>query len=149
MATVEKDFKIKNGLLVTDGGSFGGTVAVATPTSATHAATKAYVDSFAVHVGATAPSSPFNGQQWFDTLVERMKVYYENDWLTIATSNDLQDIPDHIHDTSIEGDGRISTIFWDGQWYNSPQIQSLDGGGPDSTTWDFVFDGGSATDNFN
>jgi hypothetical protein len=151
LTTIEKDFKVKNGLLVTNGGSFGGAVTVGEPTESTHAATKAYVDSLdaSIPVTSSAPSSPENGDLWFDTSVERLKVYYIDDWLTIATSNDLQDIPDHIHDTSIEGDGRITTIFWDGQWYNSPQIQSLDGGGPDSTTWDFVFDGGLATDNFN
>lgn len=151
MTTIEKDFKVKNGLLVTNGGSFGGAVTVGEPTESTHAATKAYVDSLdaSIPVTSSAPSSPENGDLWFDTLVERLKVYYVDDWLTIATSNDLQNIPDHIHDTSIEGDGRITTIFWDGQWYNSPQIQSLDGGSPDSTTWDFVFDGGLATDNFN
>lgn len=151
MTTAEKDFKVKNGLQVANGATFGGTVVVADPTDATHAATKAYVDSMANQIvnGPTAPSSPENGNLWFDTTVERLKIYYGTDWITIATSNDLQNIPDHIHDTSIEGDGRITTIFWDGQWYNSPQIQSLDGGGPDSTTWDFVFDGGLATDNFN
>ena len=155
MATNSKDFKVKNGLVVNDGGSFGGTVTVATPTSNAHAATKQYVDSAVAEAGSTvfsetAPANPSNGDKWFNTLVERLNIYYENTgWLTLATSNDLQDIPDHIHDTAIDGTGRIVTIFWDGQWYNSPQIQSLDGGAPDSTTFDFVFDGGSAVDNFN
>jgi len=64
MATVNKDFKVKNGLSVTLGGTFGGTVTVATPTESTHAATKAYVDSVtgAMPSGATAPATPTNGQ---------------------------------------------------------------------------------------
>ena len=40
MSTVNKDFKVKNGLIVGLGGSFGGTVTVGTPTLAAHAATK-------------------------------------------------------------------------------------------------------------
>jgi len=43
MATSDKDFKVKNGLNVALGGTFGGTVTVATPTLSTHAATKGYV----------------------------------------------------------------------------------------------------------
>lgn len=156
MTTEVKDFKVKNGLLVNNGGSFGGTVTVATPTANEHAATKEYVDSAISNAASntifsdTPPANPSNGDTWFNTFVDRLNVYYEaTGWLTLATSNDLQEIPDHIHDTAIDGTGRIVTIFWDGQWYNSPQIQSLDGGSPDSTTWDFVFDGGSAVDNFN
>lgn len=150
MATTSKDFKVKNGLSVALGGSFGGAVQVGTPTETYHATTKEYVDQFVgVVSGATPPADPVNGNQWFDTTVERLKFYYNGDWITLATSNDLDNIPDHIHDTAIDGTGRIVTIFWDGQWYNSPQIQSLDGGSPDSTTWDFVFDGGLAVDNFN
>jgi hypothetical protein len=47
VATVNKDFKVKHGLDVTQGGTFGGTVTVATPTQNTHAATKLYVDTVA------------------------------------------------------------------------------------------------------
>jgi len=43
MATVEKDFKVKNGLVVTNGGTFGDAVTVGAPTLAGHAATKEYV----------------------------------------------------------------------------------------------------------
>ena len=68
MATVEKDFKVKNGLVVTNGGTFGDAVTVGAPTLADHAATKEYVDSRSMAVGSTAPSSPTNGTQWLDTL---------------------------------------------------------------------------------
>jgi hypothetical protein len=44
LTTSPKDFRVKNGLQVGQGGSFGGAVVVGTPTSDTHAATKAYVD---------------------------------------------------------------------------------------------------------
>jgi hypothetical protein len=150
LATVNKDFKVKNGLQVTGDAVVGGTIAAANPTLSTHVATKEYVDLLALTpVGSTPPSDPSNGDNWFDTSVERLKFYYDGDWITLATSNDFQNIPDHIHDTAIDGTGRIVSIFWDAQSYDSPQIQSLDGGTPSSTTWDVVFDGGLATDNFN
>jgi len=151
MTTFNKDFKVKNGLYVTNGGSFGGTVTVATPTLGDHAATKDYVDAVAgsTPVGNTAPSSPDNGDMWFDTFVERLKIYYEGDWYTIATSNDVQNIPDHIHDEAIDGDGRITTIFWDSAQYNDPQISTLSGGTPFSNTWATVFDGGTPSDEYN
>ena len=46
MATVNKDFKVKHGLNVAEGGTFGSTVIVGTPTENTHAATKLYVEHF-------------------------------------------------------------------------------------------------------
>jgi hypothetical protein len=151
MTTNLKDFKVKNGLVVTNGGSFGNAVAVGEPTLGNHAATKDYVDSLAggTPVGNTAPLSPDNGDMWFDTTVERLKVYYETDWFTIATSNDVQNIPDHIHDTAIDGDGRIVTIFWDAAQYDDPQISTLNGGTPFSTTWAATFDGGNPESEFN
>ena len=51
MTTNNKDFKVKNGLLVTNGGSFGGSVVVGTPTQDNHAATKEYVDDTLVSTG--------------------------------------------------------------------------------------------------
>lgn len=45
MATNIKDFKVKHGLSVTGGGSFGEAVVVGEPTHGTHAATRGYVDS--------------------------------------------------------------------------------------------------------
>lgn len=145
MATVDKDFKIKNGLIVNNGGSFGQPVTVATPTQSGHAVTRQYVeDNFAsVVYSDTAPLNPSEGFLWFDTTVARMKIYSNADWATLALAQDLQNIPDHIHDTAIDGTGQIVSIFWDGSWYNDPQIQNLSGGAPDSVTWEFVFDGGN------
>lgn len=151
MSTVEKDFKVKNGLLVASGGSFGGTVVVSDPTESTHAATKAYVDSQAgvMYTSDTAPESPFNGQQWFDTTLTRTKVYYEGDWYLMASYEDVLNIPQHIHDTSIGGSGLIVSVFTDaGATAVEPSINSIDAGGPSTTTWDLVLDGGNASSNF-
>jgi hypothetical protein len=149
MATVSKDFKVKNGLAVAAGGSFGGTVVVANPTDSTHAATKAYVDSLSVYTGSTAPLAPFNGQQWFDTELTRVKVYYNGDWYLMASYEDVLNIPQHIHDTSIGGSGLIVSVFTDaGATAVEPSINGIDAGGPGTTTWDLVLDGGSAASNF-
>ncbi len=149
MATVEKDFKVKNGLVVTNGGTFGDAVTVGAPTLAGHAATKEYVDSRSLAVGATAPSSPVNGTMWLDTLTNRVNFYYEGSWYTQATIDDTQNLPQHIHDTAIDGTGFIVSQFYDGATFNSPQGVGLDAGGPDTTVWTVVFDGGSVVDNFN
>jgi hypothetical protein len=149
MATVEKDFKVKNGLQVALGGSFGGAVEVGTPTLDAHAATKEYVDSRSMAVGNTAPSSPVNGTQWLDTLTNRVNFYYNGSWYTQATIDDTNNIPQHIHDTAIDGTGFIVSQFYNAGWFNSPQGVGLDAGGPGTSSWDLVFDGGSAVDNFN
>ena len=150
MATVDKDFKVKNGLQVAGSGSFGGTLTVATPTESTHVATKAYVDSLAgMTVSSTAPSSPTNGKQWLDTTTNRVNFYYDGAWYTQATVDDTNNLPQHIHDTAIDGTGFIVSQFYDGASFNSPQGAGLDAGGPSTTTWTVVFDGGSAVDNFN
>lgn len=151
MATVDKDFKVKNGLQVAGSGSFGGTLSVAAPTDATHVATKAYVDSLkgSMVVGPTPPSSPTNGTQWLDTLTNRVNFYYEAEWYTQATIDDTNNLPQHIHDTAIDGTGFIVSQFFDGATFNSPQGSGLDGGSPDTTEFTVVFDGGSVVDNFN
>lgn len=150
MATVNKDFKVKNGLQVADGATFGGTVVVADPTDATHAATKSYVDSLAgsVTAGTTAPSSPINGTQWFDTNLNRLKIYYDGTWFVMASYDDAVNIPQHIHDTSIGGSGLIVSYFTEGGGSNDTPINALDGGGPATTEWQLVLDGGNAESNF-
>lgn len=151
MATVNKDFKIKNGLSVTNGASFGGTVTVATPTESTHATTKAYVDSIAggVTTGATAPVSPDNGKLWFDTLTSRINVYYNGTWYTQAVIDDTANLPEHIHDTAIDGTGFIVSQFVSSGFYNAPQGTPQDAGSPSTASFELTYDGGSATDNFN
>jgi hypothetical protein len=151
MTTENKDFKVKNGLQVTGSGNFGGTLTAADPTEATHVATKGYVDSLSgsMVVGSTAPSTPTNGDQWFDTLTQRVNVYYEGTWLTMAAIDDTLTLPQHIHDTAIDGTGFIVTTFREGGSFNSPQGSSVDAGGPSTSTWTTVLDGGSVVDNFN
>ena len=151
MATVDKDFRVKNGLVVANGGSFGDAVTVGAPTLNAHAATKEYVDSVtgSMAVGTTAPSSPTNGTQWLDTLTNRVNFYYEGSWYTQATIDDTLNLPQHIHDTAIDGTGFIVTTFREGGSFNSPQGTSVDGGGPSTTVFALTLDGGSAVDNFN
>ena len=151
MTTVDKDFKVKNGLVVTNGGTFGDAVIVGAPTLADHAATKEYVDSLtgSMAVGTTAPSSPTNGTQWLDTLTNRVNFYYEGSWYTQATIDDTNNLPQHIHDTAIDGTGFIVSQFYNGGSFNSPLGVGLDAGGPSTTEWTVVFDGGSVVDNFN
>ncbi len=151
MATVDKDFKVKNGLVVANGGTFGDAVIVGAPTLADHAATKEYVDSLtgSMAVGTTAPSSPTNGTQWLDTLTNRVNFYYEGSWYTQATIDDTQNLPQHIHDTAIDGTGFIVSQFYDGATFNSPQGVGLDAGGRSTTEWTVVYDGGTVVDNFN
>lgn len=152
MATVEKDFKVKNGIQVALGGSFGGAVEVGAPTLPSHAVTKEYVDSIAgsITVASTAPESPTDGTQWLDTITKRVNFYYDGTWYTAATIDDTLNLPQHIHDTAIDGTGLIVTTFREGGSIPaSPMSTGLDGGSPDSTTFDVVFDGGSPVDNFN
>lgn len=152
MSTNSKDFKVKNGLVVAEGGTFGGEVTVATPTTGTSAATKDYVDTAvgaaSVEVGGTAPVSPSNGDLWFDTLTERVHVYYGSTWVAIATLADAEVLQDHIHDTAIDGSGLIVSTFVSGGAYNEPGVL-VSAGDYSTNSWENTYDGGVATDNFN
>ena len=151
MATVNKDFKVKNGINVAGTGIFGGTITAATPTLSTHLATKGYVDTLAggMVVGPIPPQNASNGNLWFDTLVERVNVYYDGQWITIATIDDTLNIPDHIHDTSIDGNGLIVTRFVDAGFFNEPQGTGIDAEFAFTTDWVETWSGGVAIDNFN
>lgn len=152
MATVNKDFKVKNGLIVGGGGTFTNAVTVATPTLGSHATTKDYVDAIAgspsIPVGNTAPESPSNGGLWFDTLTERVYVYYDSEWLALANLADAEVLQDHIHDTSIDGSGLIVSTFVSGGAYNEPGYL-VSGGLYNTSTFEATWDGGIAVDNFN
>jgi hypothetical protein len=151
MTTVDKDFRVKNGLVVANGGTFGDAVTVGEPTLADHAATKAYVDSLtgSMSVGLTAPSSPTNGTQWLDTLTNRVNFYYEGSWYTQATIEDTNNIPDHIHDTAIDGTGLIVSMFVDSGFFDSPMTSVSDSGNASDKEFTSTRDGGIAIDNFN
>jgi hypothetical protein len=150
MATVNKDFKVKNGLVVANGGTFGGTVTVATPTLGDHAVTKDYVDSLPVSIPIDdeAPASPSNGDLWFDSVTQRVHVYYEGAWAAIATLADAEVLQDHIHDTAIDGTGLIVSTFVSGGSYDEPGVL-VSAGSYDTTSWEATWLGGDAIDNFN
>ena len=150
MATFNRNFKVKHGLEVAEGGTFGGTVTVATPTENTHAATKLYVDSAvgSPTIGTTQPASPVNGNLWFDTLTERVHIYYDSEWVAIATLQDAETLQDHIHDTAIDGSGLIVSTFISGGAYNEPGVL-VSAGLYNTASFEATYDGGVATDNFN
>ena len=150
MATVNKDFRVKHGIIVADGGTFGSTVTVATPTENTHAATKLYVDTAVGSpvVGTTQPESPVNGNLWFDTVTERIHVYYNSEWIAIATLEDSETLPNHIHDTSIDGTGLVVSRFIDAGFYYEPGVL-VSAGLYNTTDFEATYDGGIAIDNFN
>ena len=152
MATANKDFKVKHGLDVTQGGTFGGTVTVATPTLDTHAVTKLYVDSKGAVAApaSTAPANPVNGQLWFDTVSRHVSVYSTDqaEWIMIATFSDTADLRQHIHDTAIDGTGLIVSIFQDAGFYDSIFTSTEIAGFYDSDYWNNSYDGGSPLDNF-
>lgn len=155
MATIDKDFKVKNGLVVALGGSFGGPVEIGTPTLAAHAATKEYVDNmvgtFLVPTESQAPSSPQDGQLYFDTITRHLSIYSSDSasWIMIASFDDTANLQQHIHDTAIDGTGLIVTMFQDAGFYDSIFSSQADAGFYDTTVFTAVWDGGNPSDNFN
>lgn len=148
MPTVNKDFKVKNGLLVSGSGSFNGPVTVGTPSSPEHATTKGYVDSLissGISVGTTPPENPVNGTQWLDTTIERLKFYYDGIWVTVANIDDTLDVPQHIHDTSIGGSGLVVTTFVDAGIVSTPQLTLADAGTAQTYDWEETWNGGIVT----
>ena len=150
MATFNRDFKVKHGLSVAEGGTFGQAVTVGTPTENGHAATKLYVDGkgFLVATAAQAPGSASNGQLYIDTAENRLAFYYNGQWNTLASLNDTIDIPQHIHDTSIGGTGLIVSTFKDAGFYNEAGAEE-DAGFYNTNSWSVTYDGGIATEVFN
>jgi hypothetical protein len=156
VATTDKDFKVKNGLVVALGGSFGGTVIVGTPTESNHAATKEYVDaissgSFALVTESEDPANPVDGQMYFNTTTRHISIYSEDAgaWIMIATFDDTASLRQHIHDTAIDGTGLIVTVFQDAGFYDAIFSAYVDGEFYSTASWDTVYDGGTPVDNFN
>jgi len=150
MATVNKDFRVKHGLAVADGATFGGTVTVATPTENTHATTKLYVDSkpILVATASTAPADAVNGQLYVDTQDNRLLFFYNGQWNTLALLQDTLEIAQHIHDTAIGGTGLITSTFVDAGFYNEAGGEE-DAGFYNTNSWSATYDGGIATEVFN
>ena len=152
MATTNRDFKVKHGLSVAEGGTFGSPVTVGTPTENAHAATKLYVDNKEVLVasGSAAPSAEnsSNGELFIDTVENRLLFYYGGQWNTLALLNDTIDIAQHIHDTAIGGTGLIVSTFKDAGFYNEAGSEE-DAGFYNTNSWSVTYDGGIATEVFN
>jgi hypothetical protein len=148
--TTNRDFKVKHGLSVAEGGTFGSPVTVGTPTENAHAATKLYVDSkgFLVETASTAPASASNGQLFIDTIENRLAFYYNGQWNTIALLDDTVEIAQHIHDTAIDGTGLVVTTFKDAGFYNEAGAEE-DAGFYNTNSWSVTYDGGIATEVFN
>ena len=67
MTTNNKDFRVKNGIAVSNGGTFGGPVVVGTPTDASHAVTKEYLESvLAALPGTNLDAGDVNGFTYTD-----------------------------------------------------------------------------------
>ncbi len=150
MATVNKDFRVKHGINVADGGTFGSTVTVATPTENTHAATKLYVDSkpLLVSTAASAPAEAVDGQLYIDTVEDRLAFYVNGQWYTLALLQDTTEIAQHIHDTAIDGTGLIVSTFADAGFYNEAGAEE-DAGFYNTNSWASTYNGGIATEVFN
>jgi len=151
--TINRDFKVKHGIDVTNGGTFGGTVTVATPTENAHAATKLYVDTslsnFKFSTSSSAPQSPVAGQAYVDSDTGRLNIYIDSAWVEFATLTDSYDIKQHIHDTAIDGTGIVVSVFQDGGFYDTQFTSDQDAGYYDFNSWAMTWNGGVAIDNFN
>jgi hypothetical protein len=150
VATTNRDFKVKHGLSVAEGGTFGSPVTVGTPTENTHAATKLYVDNkgFLVSTAGSAPGSASNGQLYIDTAENRLAFYYDGQWNTLALLDDTIEIAQHIHDTAIGGTGLIVSTFKDAGFYNEAGSEE-DAGFYNTNSWSVTYDGGIATEVYN
>lgn len=98
-----------------------------------------------ITVSATAPESPADGDLWLDTTISRVKVYYNLEWTVIANYSDTLVIPEHTHDTSIDGTGLITATFINGGDPSSPQLSVIDAGNSSTTDWSETYNGGLVT----
>ncbi len=131
MATVNKDFKVKHGLDVTQDGLIQA-ISPIVPTE------------------STEPANPVDGQLWFDTVSQHLSIYSTDaaEWIMIATFADTADLRQHIHDTAIDGTGLIVSIFQDAGFYDSIFTSAEIAGFYDTEYWNNSYDGGSPLDNF-
>ena len=95
MSTLSKDFKVKNGLQVAEGGTFGAPVTVGTPTGPAHATTKSYVDGILLVPGPagadaeflvseTPPTTATDGQIWLDPSTASSYAYLDGFWIELS-----------------------------------------------------------------
>jgi hypothetical protein len=73
--------------------------------------------------------------------------YYNGQWNTLALVQDTLELPQHIHDTAIDGTGLIVSTFKDAGFYNEGGAEE-DAGFYNTNSWAATFDGGIATEAF-
>ena len=86
MTTQSKDFKVKNGLLVAQGGIFGGTVQASTPIEPADLTTKEYVDALGV---SDLPDISLTSLTNNDILI-----YDGNNWANSNIKKSTDPLPD-------------------------------------------------------
>ncbi len=132
MATDNKDFKVKNGIIVGGSGIFGDTVTVATPTADDHAATKKYIDDLfasftpsnpaTVVVSETAPLLPAEGDLWLNPTTSVLSVYVDPSWIPVSASGASIEVSETPPATPASGDMWFSSssaklyVNYDSNW---------------------------------
>lgn len=117
MSTINKDFKVKNGIQVAEGGTFGGPVVVGTPTSSSHATTKEYVDALAgkeTYADYSPPQNVSNGATWLDMDSEQLKIYYGGVWFVVGQISSYPEggAPDQVaFESTVDGGSAYTTDF--------------------------------------
>lgn len=169
MATDDKDFKIKNGLVVqgTTATVNGNDILTAASvlddlanvntTGVVNGNSLVYNESVeawvpgspsgggggsSVTVSGTAPAFPNNGDLWLDTNISRLRVYFSTMWMTIASIEDANTLQQHTHDTSIGGSGLVISTFIEGNGAEGLYTTAIDGGTPSTTIFEETIDGG-------
>jgi len=83
-----------------------------------------------------------------DTVSQRLYISIDSQWVGQASLADTTNLPDHIHDTAIDGSGLIVSTFVSGGAYNEPGAL-VSAGSYDTTSFEQTWVGGEAIDNFN
>ena len=122
MATTDKDFKVKHGLIVNGSANIAGVVTHANPTNPEHSATKQYVDGRPITiVDWEVPSQPIDGTIWMSLDSSEMLVYYGGAWFSMGLFN-----------TTVEAGSPDSLA-----------LSTVSSGSPDTTEFSNLLDGGS------
>ena len=117
MATTNKDFVVKQGLKVATGITF--------PDNTVQ--TTAYTGAdFVAPTASSSPSSPVNGQIYFNVINQRLEIYYDGALYVIALYNDV-----------------LGSSIGDGNGVEQPLITGTIDGGYPSSTYNSTIDGGN------
>lgn len=151
MTTTNKNFKVKTGLQVANDLVVGGALTVTSTTLDAHIANKQYVDTVISNLMSASDSQPASvtGRLWLDTISGKLHLFDGTNWIPMANLADTQVLADHIHDTSIDGDGQISTMFVTAGAAASTAYYLVEAGSPSTSSWTETWSGGVVTDNFN